>query len=74
MKSGDLTSGSAKLHKAWKKLWLRWESTKLEWRDSVSREFEDKYLTPLEPQIDVTLQRMRTLASALSTAENECDH
>jgi hypothetical protein len=73
MKPGDLTSGSTKLHKAWKKLRLRWESTQREWHDAVSREFEEKYLAPLEPQIDATLQRMRTLSAALAAAQHDCD-
>jgi hypothetical protein len=74
MRPGDLTSGAAKLHKAWKKLVLDWEATKQVWRDSVSRQFEEKYLAPLEPQIDATLQRMRALAASSAAAEHDCDH
>jgi hypothetical protein len=73
MKSSDLASGSAKLHKAWKKLRGRWETTTLQWHDSVSREFEEKHLAALEPQIALTLERMTTLAAILSAAELECD-
>jgi len=73
VKPGDLTTGAAKLHKAWKKLRLRWESTKLEWHDSVSRDFEQKYLAPLDPQIDATLQRMRALSTSLTAAEHDCE-
>jgi hypothetical protein len=73
MKPGDLTSGSAKLHKAWKKLRLRWESMKPEWHDAVSREFEEKYLAPLEPHIDATLQQMRALSAAIAAAQHDCD-
>lgn len=74
MKPGDLTTGAAKLNKAWKKLRMRWEATKPAWHDSVSREFEEKYLAPLEPQIDATLQRMRALAASLAAAQHDCDH
>lgn len=73
MRPADLSTGSAKLHKSWQKLIVRWEQTRHEWHDSVSSQFEQRYLTPLEPQIDVTLQRMRSLAAAMSAAENECD-
>ncbi len=72
MKPADLATGSAKLHKAWQKLMVRWEETKREWHDSVSGQFEEKYLMPLDPQIRVTLQRMRSLATAMSAAENDC--
>ncbi|HEX3724712.1 MAG TPA: hypothetical protein VHV08_00650 [Pirellulales bacterium] len=73
MNPGDLATGSAKLQKAWKKLCARWEETKLQWHDEVSLEFEQNYLTPLEPQIVSTLQRMRSLAAAASAAKNDCD-
>jgi hypothetical protein len=74
MKPGDVTTGSAKLYKAWQKLSARWEDTKIEWHDSVSAEFEDKYLAAIEPRIIATLQRMRSLAGVLTTAQHECDH
>jgi coenzyme F420-reducing hydrogenase beta subunit len=73
MRTADLSTGSAKLHKAWQKLMVRWEETKHEWHDSVSSQFEEKYLTPMDPQITSTLQRMRSLAAAMSAAENDCD-
>lgn len=58
MKSGDLTAGSAKLYTAWKKLRLHWESTQVHWHDSVSRDFEENYLTRLEPHVRSTLEIM----------------
>jgi uncharacterized membrane protein YgaE (UPF0421/DUF939 family) len=73
MKPGDLTSGAAKLHQAWQKLSARWELAKRDWHDSVSAEFEERYLAPLEPQIVSTLQRMRSLSNVLTTAQHECD-
>ncbi len=74
MKPGDLTTGTTKLHKAWKKLLLRWDATKTDWRDAVSRDFEQKYLEPLGPQIDATLQRMRALNASLTAAQHDCEH
>lgn len=73
MKTGDLTSGPARLFKAWQKLNLQWEQTKLHWHDPVSQQFEQKYLAEWEPQIVTTLERMRALAGQLSVAEQECD-
>ena len=74
MKPGDLSTGAAKLNKSWKKLRLRWEETAVHWQDQVSRDFEENYLAPLEPQITKTLERMRSLAAALTAAQNDCDH
>ena len=73
MKSGDLTAGSAKLYTAWKKLHLHWEQTQLHWHDSVSRDFEENYLTRLEPHIRSTLEIMRGLAELSNAARQDCD-
>lgn len=71
MRTGDLTTGAAKLQKSWKKLRERWEDTKPYWQDAVSRDFEENYLQKLEPQVASTLERMRNLAAVLSSADME---
>jgi hypothetical protein len=73
MRTGDLTTGATKLHKAWKKLRERWEETKPHWSDSVSRDFEENCMEKLEPQVITTLERMRGLAAFLGGAEHECE-
>jgi hypothetical protein len=73
MKSGDLTAGSAKLYTAWNKLRLRWEETQVHWHDSVSRDFEETYLTRLDPHVRATLEIMRGLAELSNAARQECD-
>ena len=73
MRAGDLTSGSARLHEAWKKLRAHWEATQLTWQDSVSREFDENYIAVLEPQLVATLERMKTLTGLLTAAQHECE-
>ena len=73
MRPGDLTSGAAKLGKAWTKLRARWDATTPQWHDQVSQQFEARYLDALEPQIVATLERMRALAAAASAARGECE-
>ncbi len=73
MRAGDLTSGSARLHEAWKKLRAHWDITLLTWQDSISRDFNEKYIEELEPQIVNTLERMKTLTGILTTAQHECE-
>ena len=73
MRPGELTSGPAALHKAWKNLLVHWETTKLQWHDVVSREFEENHLAKLEPQINTAIERMRGLAAIMIAAKNECD-
>jgi hypothetical protein len=73
VQAGDLVTGPAKLQKAWEKLTARWDDTRPHWNDVVSQQFEEKYLSALEGQVVATLQRMRTLASALASVRNECE-
>jgi len=73
MKSGDLTTGPAKLHKAWELLLIRWDETKLVWRDTVSEKFEENYLKPIGDQIQASLDQMRSLTSTLIAAEHDCN-
>jgi hypothetical protein len=73
MRTGDLTSGSARLHESWKKLRAHWEATQLSWQDTVAREFDENYIASLEPQIVSTLERMKTLTGVLTSAQHECE-
>lgn len=73
MRNGDLTTGPAKLHKAWEKLCVRWEEAKLQWRDPVAARFEETYLALFDEQINATLSRMRALSATLISAEEECN-
>jgi hypothetical protein len=69
----DLATGAAKLDKAWKKLSVHWVATQAEWRDPVSRNFEERHLHALQTQIKLVLERMRTLSGVLAMAQHECD-
>lgn len=72
MRIADLTSGTAKLHDSLKKLRARWQDTQNYWNDPVSREFEETFLAPLDPQINATLERMRRLSAMLNSAQHDC--
>jgi hypothetical protein len=69
----DLSTGAARLDKAWKKLAARWDATQAEWRDPVSRGFEEHHLHELHAQVNRVLERMRALSGVLATAQHECD-
>ncbi len=74
MNTGDLSSGPAKLAKAWQKLNAHWDDVTQVWHDPVSQQFQERFLAEWEPQIVSALERMRALAGMLHTAEHECDH
>jgi hypothetical protein len=72
MRNADLISGGAKLRNALKLLLARWEETKEQWHDPVSRQFEESFIQLLEPEIRSELDRLANLAQVLSEAEHEC--
>jgi hypothetical protein len=68
----SLDTGSSKINLGMKTLRFRWEETKGHWKDSVSRDFEDNYWTPLETQVLATLRVVDRLAQAMAKAKQEC--
>ena len=73
MKTGDLSSGPAKLYRAWENVMLHWETTKRHWHDPVSVQVEEAYLQPFTVQIQATLDRMRALSTEFHVAESDCN-
>jgi len=72
MKAPDLTSGIGRLQDAMKTLKLRWDETKEVWTDARAADFEAQYIEPLEPQVRMTLDRIRRLALVFNQAYQEC--
>jgi len=72
MRVGNLVSGAGALRQAQKLLRLRWAATKSEWNDSVSQEFEEKYIDDLLQQSQQTIEQIARLAQALGKCYQEC--
>jgi len=72
MKSGDLTSGSGRLHDALEILLIRWEQTKEQWHDQVRVDFEREYLDPLAPRVTALIERINGLSQLIVKARQEC--
>ena len=71
MKISDLQSGVGQLQRETKRLRDAWLETKQHWRDAASREFEEKYLQPLIPNIKLALAAVHELAEVVEKAERE---
>jgi hypothetical protein len=71
MKVGDLHSGMVKLEQACRDLSRRWEETKVLWHDPMSRQFEEKHLVDLEPEVKVVLEAAARLTDVLEKAQQE---
>ena len=51
MRICDLQSGLGRLQRETKSLQEKWAETRVSWRDQTCREFEQKYLEPLMPEL-----------------------
>ena len=67
----SLSTTTAQLDAAWKRLHQRWEDTKAIWNDPVQRHFEKEYWTPLEGQTQATLKEMGQLAQVIAQARQK---
>jgi len=62
----------AKLVMAGKKLLAEWHQTREVWRDENARQFEKKYMEPLEVHIRAALLAMERMGNALESAHHDC--
>jgi hypothetical protein len=68
----DLTAGIGRMQDAMKTLRVRWDETKEQWSDQRSVEFEATYIEPLDPQVRMTMDKLRRLAQVFNQACQEC--
>ena len=73
MKICDLNTGAGRLLRANKELKQRWAETKQLWDDGNSRKFEEEFLQPLGPEIQLAIAAVQRLAELLEKAEKECE-
>ncbi len=62
----------AKLIMASKKLMANWYQIREAWRDDNARQFEQKYMAPLETNIRGAILAMERIGNALESAQHEC--
>jgi hypothetical protein len=62
----------AKLILANKKLLAQWHQTRELWRDENARQFEKKYMSPLEVNIRAAILAMERMGNAIESARHDC--
>ena len=65
--------GRGQIGKSMKELMLRWSETRAVWDDAVARQFEEKYLAPLEMDMRSAVNAMDHMATLLSLVRRECE-
>ena len=68
----DLQTPIGRVQKETKRLNDAWQQTKVHWKDKASREFEETYLQPLIPTLQLTLAAVYELAEVVDEAEKAC--
>ena len=72
MKVCDFQTSVGRLQKETKRLKDKWLQTKEFWKDQAANDFEQKYLNPLLPTLQMTLAAAYELAEVVEDAEKEC--
>jgi hypothetical protein len=72
MKNIDVAAGAGRLQDSVKTIRLRWDETKDVWNDVRRADFETTYMEPIEPQVRMTLEKLRKLAQVFHQACQEC--
>ena len=73
MKIWDLNAGVGKLELAVKLVRAAAANVEQQWTDDAHRDFEETYLTPLEPNVRDVLDAIHRLAEVLAAAERQCN-
>lgn len=73
MRRWDLHSGASKLDLAFESLRLADAEATHHWDDNTHREFQEKYLEPLQPRLKKAVEAIQHLAEVLAKAQRECD-
>jgi hypothetical protein len=72
MKSSDIGGSAAKLELALKTFRTVFAAVDPQWTDAARRDFQETYLTPLEPNVKSMLAAVARLAEVLAAAERQC--
>lgn len=72
MRLCDFQTGVGRLQRETKRLKDSWRETKVHWNDAAAKQFEEKYLEPLIPNIKLALAAIHELAEVVDDAEREC--
>lgn len=69
----DFITHTGRIRRATSKLKEEWEECMESWNDTTSRQFQEKYLDPLLPEITLTLTAVQAMSAQLQRAVAECE-
>jgi uncharacterized protein YukE len=73
MKHADVTADAAKIELALKTFRTTFAAIEPQWTDAARRDFQETYVTPLEPNVRNMLEAIARLAEVFAAAARQCD-
>ncbi len=72
MRTGDLSSGVAKLRDAIEMLETNWNETAEYWQDANSRRIEEEFLQNIVMSVKLAIEATQKMSDLLARAQREC--
>jgi len=69
----SVRAGQAKLNRAAKELFARWDAVKSAWQDEVRVKFEENHLAPLQSELRKAEGAMAHMDAILNQVRRDCE-
>ncbi len=69
----DLETGGSSIYRAMENLQVAWLQVTESWDDSVSKNFQERYLETLIPEVKKSLDSINRMQLLLKQASKECE-
>lgn len=73
MRKCDLTSGAGRIRHALEHLETVWNESSAEWKDVVSRGFQEHHLEPMVPRLKLALDAISRMSLLIDEVERDCE-
>ena len=68
----SLNVSQSLLQQSTRELTLKWQNTRDRWDDDVRRQFQERYLEPIEPKVRAALSAMNDMQDLVQQARRQC--
>lgn len=73
MRKCDLSTGAGRIRHALEHLQTVWNESSAEWNDAVSRNFAERHLEPMVPQLKLALDAIGRMDLLIKEVERDCE-
>jgi len=69
----DLATGASRIRHALKELETAWNQASSEWKDAVSRRFNEQHMQPIIAPVKLALDAINRMSLLLDEVERDCE-